>query len=174
MRIDLKQLSIRPVTASEEPCYRELMQQHHYLGDLAKIGHTLWYIATYKEVWIALLTFSASALKCAARDRWIAWDFRHQYGHLKLIANNSRFLILPDWHLPYVGSKVLSLCERRITADWQNFFDQPLLLLETFVDTTRYRGTVYRAGNWLCLGQTQGSREAGTEPGDVFRQQLFG
>ena len=66
MRIDLKQLSVRPVTASEEPRYRELMQQHHYLGDLAKIGHTLWYIATYKEVWIALLTFSASALKCAA------------------------------------------------------------------------------------------------------------
>lgn len=158
MRIDLKQLSVRPVTASEEPRYRELMQQHHYLGDLAKIGHTLWYIATYKEVWIALLTFSASALKCAARDRWIGWDFRHQYGRLKLIANNSRFLILPDWHLPNVGSKVLSLCERRITADWQNFFDQPLLLLETFVDTARYRGTVYRAGNWLCLGQTQGSR----------------
>ena len=158
MRIDLKQLSVRPVTASEEPRYRELMQQHHYLGDLAKIGHTLWYIATYKEVWIALLTFSASALKCAARDRWIGWDFRHQYGRLKLIANNSRFLILPDWHLPNVGSKVLSLCERRITADWQNFFDQPLLLLETFVDTARYRGTVYRAGNWLCLGQTQSSR----------------
>ena len=110
MRIDLKQLSVRPVTASEEPRYRELMQQHHYLGDLAKIGHTLWYIATYKEVWIALLTFSASALKCAARDRWIGWDFRHQYGRLKLIANNSRFLILPDWHLPNVGSKVLSLC----------------------------------------------------------------
>ena len=80
MRIDLKQLSVRPVTASEEPRYRELMQQHHYLGDLAKIGHTLWHIATYKEVWIALLTFSASALKCAARDRWIGWDFRHQYG----------------------------------------------------------------------------------------------
>ncbi len=158
MRIDLKQLSVRPVTASEEPRYRELMQQHHYLGDLAKIGHTLWYIATYKEVWIALLTFSASALKCAARDRWIGWDFRHQYGRLKLIANNSRFLILPDWHLPNVGSKVLSLCERRITADWQNFFDQPLLLLETFVDMARYRGTVYRGGNCLCLGQTQGSR----------------
>ena len=158
MQIDLKQISVRPVSASEEPRYRELMQQHHYLGDLAKIGHTLWYIATYEEAWIALLTFSASALKCAARDRWIGWNYRHQYGRLKLIANNSRFLILPDWHLPNVGTKVLALCEHRIGGDWQDCFDQPLLLLETFVDTARYRGTVYRAGNWLCLGQTQGSR----------------
>jgi len=128
------------------------------LGDLAKIGHTLWYVATYEQEWVALLSFSASALKCAARDRWIGWDFRHQYGRLKLIANNSRFLILPDWHHPNLGSKVLALCQRRISADWLAHFDQPLLLLETFVDPARYHGTVYRAGNWTCLGQTQGFR----------------
>lgn len=158
MRIDLKRISVRPVSAGEEGRYRELMRQHHYLGDLGKIGHTIWYVATYEQEWVALLTFSASALKCAARDRWIGWDFRHQYGRLKLIANNSRFLILPDWHHPNLGSKVLALCERRIVADWLAFFHQPLLVLETFVDTARYRGTVYRAGNWTCLGQTQGSR----------------
>ena len=158
MRIDLKQITVRPVSAGEEPRYRELMRQHHYLGDMGRIGHTLWYVATHKEEWVALLTFSASALKCAARDRWIGWDYRYQYGRLKLIANNSRFLILPDWHHPNVGSRVLALCERRIDADWQDRFDQPLLLLETFVDPARYHGTVYRAGNWLCLGQTRGSR----------------
>lgn len=79
MPIDLKQISVRPVDASEEPRYRELMQQYHYLGDLAKIGHTLWYVATYEQEWIALLSFSVSALKCAVRDRWIGWDFRRQY-----------------------------------------------------------------------------------------------
>lgn len=158
MGIDLKQIAVRPVSASEEARYRELMQQHHYLGDLAKIGHTLWYVATYEQEWVALLTFSASALKCAARDRWIGWDYRHQYGRLKLIANNSRFLILPDWHHPNVGSKVLALCEARISTDWLAHFRQYVLLLETFVDTARYRGTVYRAANWRCLGQTQGSR----------------
>lgn len=158
MEINLKQLSVRPVEESEAPRYRELMHKHHYLGDLAKIGHTLWYVATYEQEWVALLSFSASALKCSVRDRWIGWDFRHQYGRLKLIANNSRFLILPDWHKPNLGSKVLALCERRIRADWLNHFNQPLLLLETFVDPARYRGTVYRAGNWLCLGQTRGFR----------------
>lgn len=158
MEINLRQLSVRPVNESEEPRYRELMQKHHYLGDLAKIGHTLWYVATYEQEWVALLSFSASALKCSVRDRWIGWDFRHQYGRLKLIANNSRFLILPNWHKPNLGSRVLALCERRIGADWLGHFDQPLLLLETFVDPALYRGTVYRAGNWLCLGQTRGFR----------------
>ena len=68
MEIDLKQIFVRPASESEEARYRELMAQHHYLGDLAKIGHTLWYVATYGEEWVALLSFSASALKCAARD----------------------------------------------------------------------------------------------------------
>ena len=96
MEIDLKQICVRPASESEEARYRELMAQYHYLGDLAKIGHTLWYVATVEQEWVALLSFSASALKCAARDKWIGWDFRRQYGRLKLIANNSRFLILPD------------------------------------------------------------------------------
>ena len=134
------------------------MQRHHYLGDLAKIGHTLCYVATHGQEWVALLTFSTSSLKCAARDRWIGWNYRHQYGRLKLIANNSRFLILPEWHRPNLGSKVLALCEARIGADWLTHFKQPLLMLETFVNPTRYRGTVYPASNWLCVGQTQGSR----------------
>ena len=147
MNINLESLSVRPVTKTEEPRYRELMQQHHYLGDLAKIGHTLWYIATYGEEWVALLSFSAAAWKCSARDRWIGWSYRHQYSRLNFIANNSRFLILPDWHYPNLGSKVLSLCQRRIPLDWQTHFGKTVLLLETFVDPTRFQGTVYRAAN---------------------------
>jgi hypothetical protein len=158
MKINLERLCVRPVSKAEEPRYRELMQQYHYLGNLAKIGHTLWYAATYGEEWVALVGFSAAAWKCGVRDRWIGWDFRHQYGRLPLIANNSRFLILPGWHYPNLGSKVLSLCRQRIVGDWQAHFGQPLLLLETFVDPSRFHGTVYRAANWTCLGLTRGYR----------------
>ena len=128
------------------------------LGDLSKIGHTLWYVATYAGEWSALLSFSASAWKRGVRDRWIGWDFRHQFDRLNLIANNSRFLILPEWHYPNLGSKALSLCHQRIAGDWQTHFGQPLLLLETFVDPSRFHGTVYRAANWTCLGLTRGFR----------------
>jgi hypothetical protein len=158
MKINLEQLTVRLINKTDEPRYRELMQQHHYLGDLAKIGHTLWYVAAYSEEWTALLSFSAAAWKCSARDRWIGWSYRHQYSRLNFIANNSRFLILPDWHYPNLGSKVLSLCQRRINADWQLHFGKTLLLLETFVDPSRFHGTVYRAANWSCVGQTQGYR----------------
>jgi len=118
------------------------MQAHHYLGALPKIGETLWYVASYRSEWVALLSFSAAAWKCAVRDRWIGWDYRHQYDRLKLVANNSRFLILPDWHRPNLGSRTLALCERRLPSDWQERFGHPLLLVETFVDPERFHGTV--------------------------------
>ncbi len=146
--MSLKEIQVRPVLISEEARYRELMQAHHYLGDLPKIGETLWYVATLRDEWVALLSFSVAALKCAVRDRWIGWDFRHQYDRLKLVANNSRFLI----------SRTLALCEKRIQHDWLERFGHPLLLMETFVDPQRYQGTVYKAANWLCLGHTKGFR----------------
>ncbi len=158
--LNLKELKVRPVERSEEPLHRQLMAAHHYLGFLPKIGATLWYVASYYEEWVALLIFSAAAWKCAVRDRWIGWDFHHQYDYdrLKLIANNSRFLILPDWHRRNLGSKILSLCQRRLASDWQERFGHRLVLLETFVDPQRFHGTVYQAANWSYLGLTQGYR----------------
>lgn len=157
--LNLHEVQVRPVERSEESLYRQLMAAHHYLGYLPKIGQSLWYLASYHEQWVALLSFSAAAWKCAVRDRWIGWDFHRQYDYdrLKLIANNSRFLILPDWHRPNLGSKILSLCHSRLASDWQKRFGHPLLLLETFVDP-RFHATVYRAANWLYLGLTRGYR----------------
>ncbi len=132
------------------------MQSNHYLGALPKIGNTLWYVAVCQGQWLALLSFSACALKCAARDRWIGWSFRHQIDRLHLVVNNSRFLILPQWHLPNLASRVLSLCQRRIQNDWVERFGFPLLLLETFVDPERFHGTIYRAANWQLVGYSKG------------------
>ena len=154
----LAELVVRPVTRDEQARFQAQMAQHHYLGALPKIGQTLWYVATWREQWVAQLCVSAAALKCAVRDRWIGWDFRLQYDRLKLIGNNSRFLILPEGRWPNVGSKVLSRLERRIGADWQGQFGHRLLLLETFVDPRRFHGGVYHAANWLELGLTRGYR----------------
>lgn len=154
----LSHIRIRPIQRAEEPQYQQLMQAHHYLGALPKIGETLWYVATWREEWVALLSFSAAAWKCAARDRWIGWPYRHQYDRLHLLANNSRFLILPTWHRPNLASRTLALCQRRLSADWQERFGHPLVLLETFVDPTRFRGTLYRASNWRYVGETKGFR----------------
>ena len=175
--VNLDEVGVRPVERNEEALHRQLMAAHHYLGFLPKIGHTLWYVATYQEQWVGLLIFSAAAWKCAVRDRWIGWDFHHQYDYdrLKLIANNSRFLILPDWHRPNLGSKILSLCQKRLSDDWQNRFGHRLLLLETFVDPQRNHGTVYRAANWTYLGLTQGYRRTrqGYSPQSLSPKKVF-
>jgi hypothetical protein len=154
----LWELQVRPVDRDEEEPYQAGMARHHYLGALKKIGETIWYVATWREQWIVQLSLSAAALKCGVRDRWIGWDFRIQYDRLNWIANNSRFLILPGWNRPNIGSRVLSLLERRVVADWENRFNHRLLLLETFVDPERFHGGVYRAANWIDLGLTQGYR----------------
>ncbi len=137
------------------------MSEHHYPGRLPKISETIWYLALWQNQWVALLSFSAAAWKCAARDQWIGWNSRHQFDRLKLIANNSRFLILPDWHLPNLGSRILSLCQKRLPSDWQNTFGHPLELLETFVDPQRFHGAVCRAANWILAGYTKGFRRSG-------------
>jgi hypothetical protein len=154
--LDLSEIVIRPVTSTEEKRYQELMQRHHYLGTLRKIGETLWYVATYQGKWVALSSFSTPAWKCAARDQWIGWEYRYQYDRLKLLTNNSRFLILPEFHVPNPGSRVLGLCRQRIASDWRVFFGHSLLLLETFVDQRFFTGTVYKASNWIHVGDTKG------------------
>jgi hypothetical protein len=154
--LKLSEVLVRPVRAVEERRFQELMQEHHYLGALPKISETLWYAATFGDRWVALLSFSAPALKCSARDQWIGWEFRHQYDRLKLLTNNSRFLILPECHVPNLASRILSLCQKRLPADWQGLFGHPVVLLETFVDPQRFHGTIYKAANWIYVGNTKG------------------
>ena len=159
--LNLSAIHVWPVRKFEEQRFQELMQKHHYLGALPKISETMWYVVTVDDQWIALISFSAAALKCSVRDRWIGWDFRHQYDRLKLVTNNSRFLILPDWHFPNLASRILSLCQKRLQADWQTVFGHRVLLIETFVDPQRFRGTIYKAANWTYVGQTKGFRRIG-------------
>lgn len=172
--MQLEDITVRPITEQEVNHYNDLMQVHHYLGASRPIGETLRYVALYRNQWIALISFSSAALKCAARDQWIGWSYRHQFDRLNLVTNNSRFLILPQWHHPNVASRTLSLCQRRIQHDWIEHFGHPLLLLETFVDPAHFQGTLYKATNWQPLGMTQGYRriakvyQANSSPKMIF------
>ncbi len=156
--MQLDKLLVRPILKQEEAEYQKLMQTHHYLGSVRKIGETVWYCAIYDGQWVALISFSAAVLNCSARDGWIGWNYRHQNGRLKLIANNSRFLILPHWHRKNLGSCLLSRCLKRLSNDWTDKYGHPILLVETFVDPSLYHGGVYRASNWQVVGETKGYR----------------
>ena len=135
------------------------MRAHHYLGAPPKIGETLWYAARSRGAWVALIGFSASALKCGARDRWIGWDFRTQYDRQHLLANNSRFLILPGRRVPNLGSRVLALCERAAGGGLAGALRPPACAAGDLRRSGALsRGAVYRAANWTCVGRTRGFR----------------
>lgn len=132
------------------------MRQHHYLGFERIVGSALYYVATIGEQWVALLGWGSAALKCASRDQWIGWDQHLHYRRLHLIANNVRFLILPDCHQPNLASRLLAMNLKRLSDDWLRFHGHPIMLAETFVDCARFRGTCYRAAGWREIGQTLG------------------
>ncbi len=176
--MQLSEVVVDIVLPEEERRFRALLDRHHYLGAAPKIGETIWYVARGRRRWLALLAFSSAALKCRARDAWIGWDYPQQYNRLHLLTNNVRYLILPGRHPAHLGSRVLGLCARRLGRDWQARFGHPLLLLETFVDPARFRGTVYRAANWQLVGKTRGFRRdgggyrEGSTPKQVFLRPL--
>ena len=105
---------------------------------------------------LACLVFGAAAWKCQDRDRFIGWSAEQRQKNLALVANNSRFLILPWVRVPHLGSWILGQVAGRIARDWQAKYGHPVVLLETFVERERFRGTVYRAANWQRVGQTAG------------------
>jgi hypothetical protein len=132
------------------------MQTHHYLGFQGMIGESLRFVAVYQQRWLALLGWSSAALKCTVRDQWIGWTPTLKMQRLPLLANNCRFLILPDVRVPHLASRILALNLRRLSDDWHNAHGHPVWLAETFVDPERYRGTCYRAAGWTFLGHTKG------------------
>ena len=149
-------LVVRPVRQEERVAWRALMQQHHYLGFEHAIGESLCYVASVDGNWVALLGWGSAALKCGVRDRWIGWERALQWRRLSFLANNVRFLILPGWREPNLASRILALNLRRLSRDWEFYHGHPILVAETFVDSTRFRGTCYRAAGWQLLGQTRG------------------
>ena len=148
----LREVQVRLVRPDEVPRWNVLLREHHYLGLRKMCGRRLRHVAVKRERWLALLGWQAAALHCTARDRWIGWTSLQRRTGLFLVANNTRYLLLPGAAgPPRLASRVLGRSLRRLARDWQ-----ALLLAGTFVDPARFRGTCYRAANWIHLGQTQG------------------
>ncbi len=146
---------------ADEPYWDELVRRHHYLGCRRLAGHRLKYLACLGAETVAALSWSGAALKMEVRDRFIGWTPAQRRTHLKSIANNSRFLILPWVRIPHLASHVLARCVRRLRQDWPQCSGHPLWLVETFVDSARYTGASYRAANWQCLGESKGYAKEG-------------
>jgi hypothetical protein len=139
--------------------FKELLDRHHYLGYRVPFGASLRYLVRSERApgqVLACLLWSSPAWRMAARDGWIGWNDGERARNLQYIVNNSRFLILPWVRVKGLASKILAACARQLPRDWEKRYGYRPLLLETLVDAGRFRGTCYRAANWMALGQTTG------------------
>jgi len=154
----LDQVTVRLLGPDEEERarYSGLMGRHHYLKSDTLVGEQLRYIAEVEGRWVALLSWNAAAYHLKDREQWLGWNPQQRRRRLALVANNARFLILPKVDCPNLASRVLALCTARLSADWQQAYDHPVLAVESFVDSQLFRGTCYKAQGWQLLGQTKG------------------
>ena len=141
---------------AESRRWREQVERYHYLGCRVPFGAHLRYWVRHGDRELACLLWTSPAWKMRARDAWIGWSDRQRRQSLQSIVNNGRFLILPWVRVKGLASKILALSARRMPDDWEARYGHRPLLLETLVDAARFRGTCYRAANWIHVGQTTG------------------
>ena len=158
----LSSIDLKPVRNTKlEPLYNSLIHQHHYLGFRQIVGNHLKYIAFINERPVACLGWGSAAWKVESRDAFIGWQPKTRENNLHFVVNNTRFLILPWVSVKCLASKLLALNARRISDDWIQTYNYPVYLLETFVEKKRFKGTCYKAANWILTGQTKGTAKKG-------------
>jgi hypothetical protein len=154
---ELGPLTYRSVRRTpDEAVFNSLIEHHHYLGYTQPVGAHLKYLVFAAERPVAALSFASPARHLRPRDRFLGWSDEAREQNVHRIAYNPRFLIPPWVEVPHLASHVLGTIARRLPGDWKQTYGDELLFLETFVDADRYRGTCYRAANWIVLGETTG------------------
>jgi hypothetical protein len=158
--LDLVELKLARNT-DLETLYNSLVQEHHYLGFRQIVGNHLKYMAFIGERPVACIGWGSAAWSVKSRESFVGWDKKTKESNLHLVANNTRFLILPWVSVKCLASKILALNAKRISNDWLDVYQHPLYLLETFVEQNRFKGTCYKAANWVKVGQTKGTAKRG-------------
>ena len=154
--VPLKIARVEP-TSDDHPLFSCFLSRYHYLGHRTTVGESMKYLVRdHNNRPLACLLFGSAAWKTAPRDRFIGWDRHIREANLSYLTNNMRFLILPWVKVSHLASHILSQIARRICGDWIKKYSHPVYLLETFVDRNRFRGTCYKAANWILTGQTKG------------------
>jgi hypothetical protein len=154
---ELGPLEIRQVRRTpEEALFNSLLQQKHYLSYSQPVGEHLKYLVFAAGRPIACVAWSSAPRHLGSRDRFIGWEPRARLANVRLLAYNTRFLILPWVTVPHLASHILGRMARTLSADWQRLYRHPIYFLETFIDPQRFRGTCYRAANWISMGVTTG------------------
>lgn len=154
---ELGPLQFRQVRRTcEEALFNGLIEQHHYLGYTQPVGEHLKHMVFAGERPVACFGWSSAPRHLGPRDRFIGWSAAARRRNIRAVAYNTRFLVMPWVRVPLLASHLLGRMTRMLSSEWQKVYDHPVYFGETFVFPERFRGTCYRAANWVYLGQTTG------------------
>jgi hypothetical protein len=154
---DILPLDIAQVRRSgDEASFDSLVETYHYLGYAQPVGEHLKYLISADGAPMACLAWSSAPRHIGCRDRFIGWSPKTRRKNIRFVAYNLRYLILPWVKVTHLASHLLGRMARMLAQDWERIYGHPVYFLETFVDPERFRGTCYRAANWICLGRTTG------------------
>ena len=173
---ELGPLEVRQVRRTpEEALFNSLLAQHHYLGYTQPVGEHLKYLVLAQGRPVACVAWSSPPRHLGSRDRHIGWDKAARLANIRLVAYNTRLLILPWVTVPHLASHILGRMGRTLSADWQRVYAHPIYFVETFIDPQRFAGTCYRAANWTVLGPTTGrGKDAPTRQANRSIKQVLG
>jgi len=152
-----RQLRVDVITTKAESLlWNEYIARYHYLGYSPLPGAQMRFFIRHQEQVVACMGFGAAAWRVAPRDRFIGWSDDQRQRNLHLVVNNARFLILPWITTKNLASKILSISSKQLPTEWERRYGYAPVMLETFVESRRFRGTCYRAANWIHVGVTKG------------------
>jgi hypothetical protein len=154
---ELRPIELQQVRRTgDEPLFNSLIEHYHYLGYEQPVGEHLKYVVWAQGRPIACMAWSSAPRHLGSRDRYIGWSMEARKRNIRFIAYNTRFLILPWVRTPHLASHILSRVTGSFSRDWEQMYGHPIYFAETFIDPERFRGTCYRAANWVLLGRTTG------------------
>jgi hypothetical protein len=154
---EIQPLEFRSVRRTpEEALFNGLLEQYHYLKYKQPVGEQLKFLVYAGARPIACFAWSSSAHYLGCRDRFLGWSDEARRKNIHLLAYNPRFLLVPWVRIPFLASHLLARMTRMLSGEWERMYGHPIHFLETFIDRERFRGTCYRAANWMVLGRTTG------------------
>jgi hypothetical protein len=143
-----------------EPLFNSVLERYHYLGYTQPVGEHLKFLVCAGARPLACFAWSSAPRHLGPRDRYLGWSPAVRRQNVRFVAYNSRYLILPWVEVPHLASHLLGRMVRQLSAEWERVYGHPVYFAETFVDPQRFRGTCYRAANWVVLGRTTGRGHA--------------
>jgi hypothetical protein len=173
---ELGSLEVTPVRRTpDEKLFNGLIEGHHYLGYTQPVGEQMKYLVRARGRPIACLAWSSAPRHLGPRDRFIGWSLAARRSNIRLLAYNTRYLIVPWVRVAHLASHLLGRMARTLSSDWERVYGHPIYFVETFVDPERNRGTCYRAANWVVLGMTTGrGKDAPTWTPNRSKKQVLG